>query len=53
METLAAIDHVKVVRIHTRVPAVAPERVTAEMVAALKAGARRSTSRCTPTIRAN
>jgi lysine 2,3-aminomutase len=34
---LAAIDHVKVVRVHTRVPAVAPERVTADMVAALKA----------------
>ena len=27
---LAAIDHVKVVRFHTRVPAVAPERVTAD-----------------------
>ena len=28
---LAAIDHVKVLRIHTRVPAVAPERITAEL----------------------
>jgi len=35
--TLAAIPHIKVIRLHTRVPAVAPERVTAEMVAALKA----------------
>ena len=35
---LAAIDHVKVVRFHTRVPVVAPERVTAEMVDALMAG---------------
>ncbi|WP_051356701.1 lysine-2,3-aminomutase-like protein [Azorhizobium doebereinerae] len=34
---LAAISHVKVVRFHTRVPIAAPERVTAEMVAALKA----------------
>ena len=37
VRTLAAIDHVKIVRIHTRVPAVAPDRITAEMVAALKA----------------
>jgi lysine 2,3-aminomutase len=34
---LAAIDHVKIIRLHTRVPAVAPERVTAELVAALRA----------------
>jgi lysine 2,3-aminomutase len=37
MAQLAAIDHVKVVRFHTRVPAVAPERVTDALVAALKA----------------
>jgi len=37
MRTLAAIDHVKVIRIHTRVPAVAPERISAAMVAALTA----------------
>ena len=35
-ERLAAIDHVKVVRFHTRVPAVDPAAITAEMVAALK-----------------
>jgi lysine 2,3-aminomutase len=35
--TLAAIDHVKIVRLHTRMPAVAPERITAELVAALRA----------------
>jgi len=35
--TLAAIGHVRIVRIHTRVPAVAPERVTAELLAALRA----------------
>jgi lysine 2,3-aminomutase len=35
--SLAAIDHVKVVRFHTRVPVVAPDRITPEMVAALKA----------------
>jgi lysine 2,3-aminomutase len=36
-ERLAAIDHVKVVRFHTRVPVVDPAAVTDEMVAALKA----------------
>src|SRR5205085_9102884 len=36
MADLAAIDHVKIVRIHTRVPVVDPARVSAEMVAALK-----------------
>jgi lysine 2,3-aminomutase len=36
-EALDAIGHVKVVRWHTRVPAVAPERVTPELVAALRA----------------
>jgi lysine 2,3-aminomutase len=34
---LAAIDHVKIIRIHTRVPVADPARVSAEMVAALKA----------------
>jgi lysine 2,3-aminomutase len=37
MARLAEIDHVKIVRFHTRVPAVAPEMVTDELVAALKA----------------
>lgn len=36
-QALAAIDHVKVVRWHTRVPVVAPERVSAEFVEALRA----------------
>ncbi len=36
MDALARIDHVKVVRIHTRLPAVAPERITDDLVAALK-----------------
>jgi lysine 2,3-aminomutase len=35
---LAAIDHVKVLRLHTRLPVVAPERVDADLVAALQAG---------------
>jgi lysine 2,3-aminomutase len=35
--TLAAVDHVKIIRVHTRVPVVAPERITAELVAALRA----------------
>jgi lysine 2,3-aminomutase len=38
MARLAGIDHVKVVRFHTRVPVVAPERVTAGLVAALRTG---------------
>lgn len=36
MADLAAIDHVKIVRIHTRVPMADPTRVSAEMVAALR-----------------
>ena len=36
MDRLAAIEHVKVVRFHTRVPAVDPGAVTDELVAALK-----------------
>lgn len=35
-ETLSAIPHVGVLRLHTRVPAADPERVTAELVEALK-----------------
>ena len=37
MRALAAIEHVKVVRVHTRLPIVTPERVTAELVRAVKA----------------
>jgi lysine 2,3-aminomutase len=37
MDRLARIDHVKVVRFHTRVPAVQPESLTDELVAALQA----------------
>jgi len=37
MRGLATIPHVKVIRFHTRVPVVAPERVTRELIAALKA----------------
>jgi lysine 2,3-aminomutase len=37
MRDLAAIEHVRVVRIHTRVPAVAPDKVTSALVRALKA----------------
>jgi lysine 2,3-aminomutase len=36
MARLARIEHVKVVRFHTRVPAVDPGRVTPELVASLK-----------------
>jgi lysine 2,3-aminomutase len=36
MADLAAIDHVRIIRIHTRVPVADPARVSAEMVAALR-----------------
>jgi lysine 2,3-aminomutase len=36
MADLAAIDHVKIIRIHTRVPVGDPDRITAEMVGALR-----------------
>ncbi len=35
---IAAIPHVRIARFHTRVPVVAPERVTPELIASLKAG---------------
>jgi lysine 2,3-aminomutase len=37
VRTIAAIGHVKIIRLHTRMPAVAPERITGELVAALRA----------------
>jgi lysine 2,3-aminomutase len=36
MADLAGIDHVRIIRIHTRVPVAEPSRVSREMVAALK-----------------
>jgi lysine 2,3-aminomutase len=36
MADLAAIDHVRIIRIHTRVPVADPVRISAEMVAALR-----------------
>jgi len=36
MRALAGIDHVKVIRIHTRVPVADPARITGELVRALK-----------------
>jgi lysine 2,3-aminomutase len=36
MARLAAIDHVKVIRVHTRMPVAAPERVSEAMVRALR-----------------
>ena len=37
VDALAKIDHVKVIRVHTRVPVADPERVTPALVQALKA----------------
>ncbi|HEY2134654.1 MAG TPA: lysine-2,3-aminomutase-like protein, partial [Xanthobacteraceae bacterium] len=42
VRALASIDHVKVVRLHTRVPVATPERVTADVARALKAPGRAS-----------
>ncbi len=36
MRDLAAIDHVRIIRLHTRVPIAEPERISAELVSALK-----------------
>ena len=36
MADLAGVDHVKIIRIHTRVPVVEPRRISGEMIAALK-----------------
>ena len=33
---IAAVDHVKVIRVHSRVPTVSPQRITRELVNALK-----------------
>jgi lysine 2,3-aminomutase len=38
MTRLTAIDHVKVVRLHTRIPVVAPEHVTPGLLRALRTG---------------
>jgi lysine 2,3-aminomutase len=38
MTRLAAIDHVKVIRLHSRIPVVAPERVTPALLRALRTG---------------
>jgi lysine 2,3-aminomutase len=40
VQKLAAIDHVKVIRFHTRVPVVDPERVTPALVRAITAAGR-------------
>ena len=37
MSALSAIAHVRIVRLHTRVPAVDPERINAELIEALRA----------------
>jgi lysine 2,3-aminomutase len=38
MARLAAIDHVKVIRLHTRIPIAAPERVTPALLRVLRTG---------------
>jgi lysine 2,3-aminomutase len=36
LKRIAAIEHVKIIRLHTRIPVVAPERITPSLVRALK-----------------
>jgi lysine 2,3-aminomutase len=38
VRALAAIPHVKVIRVHTRLPVAAPRRITAALVSALRSG---------------
>lgn len=38
MRRLAVIEHVKVIRLHTRIPVVAPERITPALLRALRSG---------------
>ena len=40
MRRVAAIDHVKIVRLHTRLPVVSPDKITPALVRALKASAK-------------
>jgi lysine 2,3-aminomutase len=40
MQRIAAIEHVKIVRLHTRLPVVAPDKITPSLVRALKASAK-------------
>jgi lysine 2,3-aminomutase len=42
MKQIGALDHVKIVRVHTRVPAVDPARITPALVRALKASGKTS-----------
>jgi lysine 2,3-aminomutase len=46
MDRLAAIGHVKIIRLHTRVPVVEPERITDAMVAALRVRGKESGKEC-------
>lgn len=39
LETLRSIEHVRVIRLHTRVPLVAPERIDGDLVTVLRAAA--------------
>ena len=53
VRALGAIEHVKIVRVHTRVPVVAPERIPRARARAQGAGQGAPTWCCTPTIRAS
>ena len=54
MADLAAIDHVKIIRIHTRVPVADPARISAEMVCGAEGQGRDDLGRaCTPIMPGN
>ena len=55
MADLAGIDHVKIIRLHTRVPVAEPARISDEMVAALKVDGRDhlGCAACQPCARAD
>jgi lysine 2,3-aminomutase len=53
IDTVAAIGHVKIIRLHTRVPVVEPERVTDELVAALRLPGRESAKTIYVALHAN
>ena len=50
---LAAIEHVKIIRVHTRVPVVAPQRISPSSSSPSGRPARRPMWRCTSTTRAS
>jgi len=53
VRALVCIEHVKIVRVHTRVPVVAPARITAELIRAIKMPRNASTKATYVVLHAN